>query len=285
MKLKHRTLSYVIAALAILFFSLSPFLFEGVRELATPSLLRELLLDAGVWGYLLIILLILASNPLPIPMTAIVLASGYAYGLLLGSLVSLAGIVLGSSLSFLLIRKFGRPFLAKLVDEHHINHFNCIFRKRGPVAALISYAVPLFPSDAVSLLLGLTKIRFTTFLGLVTLGHIPRVLIINSLGGNLYSGLKASTVYLLLGCLLFVLIAFFRERLKKLFFKELHTLEKEAEFVGKEVKIVGKEVEKEVGKEARTVEKEVRTEAKKTGKKMRKEVKALERKSGLRKRK
>lgn len=242
MKFKHRTIGHIVLILIILILFLLPFLFEGIRDLFTPNAIRGLLINAGVFGYLIIILLILAANPLPIPGTAVILAGGYVYGLMMGSLVSLIGIILGASVSFLLVRKFGRPLLEKLVDEHHIRHFDHIFKKRGLVVALISYAVPIFPSDAVSLLLGLTRTKFSTFLGLVILGHIPRVLIINSLGGDLYSGLKWSTFFILLGCLIFVLITIFRERLKKVFFKELHVLEKEAKVVEREVEYIEGEV-------------------------------------------
>lgn len=233
MKIKHRYISYGAIILILIILSALPFFFEGFRNLASPTFIRNLLINSGIFGYVFMVLLLIASIPLPIPSTPIVLGGGYVYGTIVGSLLSLIGIVLGASVSFLLVRHFGRPLLEKMVDEHQIIHFNHVFKKRGAIAALISYAIPIFPSDAVSLVLGLTRISFGTFLGIVILGHIPRVLLINSLGGNIYSGLTLSTFLILLGTLIFVLIAAFREPLKRFFFKELHQIEKEVDKVEK----------------------------------------------------
>lgn len=297
-KLKQRSLAYIIVLAIIILLSILPF-FIDVKNFASPTFIRNLLINAGAFGYGLLILLILASVPLPIPSSPVILGGGYVYGTIVGSIVSLIGIVIGASISFLLVRRLGRPILEKLVDKHHIIHFNHIFKKRGAVAALISYAVPVFPSDAISGILGLTRMNYGTFLLLVVIGHIPRVLLINSLGQNLYSGLTTSTIVILVATLLLVLIAAFREKLKKFFFKELHQLEKGAKVVEKELekdaKLVeievegeAKFVEEEVEKDARIVEKGIEKEAKvlkkgakKVRKTIKKDIKKAERKIGI----
>ncbi len=239
MKQKHRYLGYgVLGLIIILLFALTYF-FPNLKDFASPTFVREYLLGFGIFSYPIFVLLLLVAVPLPIPSTPIILAGGYLYGTVLGSVLALIAVLIGSSISFLLIRTYGQPLLEKLVDKHHIDHFHHIFKKRGWIIAFISYVVPIFPSDCVSALLGLTKIRYRMFLLLVIAGHIPRFLIVNSLGEDLHLGFTFKTAIVLILTLALILIAVFREQIKKFLFKELKVLEKEVKIVEKDVKYVG----------------------------------------------
>ena len=224
MKHKYRFIGYIVVLIIIAILAIIPYFIPAFRNFSSPNYIRELLISVGPFGYFVFMGLLLLTVPLPIPSTPVVLAGGYVYGTFLGSSLALIAGTIGGVIAFLLIRKFGRPLLDKLVDEHHIIHFNKIFKKRGIIAAFISYAIPLFPSDAVSLILGLTRIKFRTFLLILIIAHIPRYLIVNSLGADLYTGFTWKTALILLGGIVFVLVSVFREKLKKLLFKEMKYL-------------------------------------------------------------
>jgi uncharacterized membrane protein YdjX (TVP38/TMEM64 family) len=235
MKKHHRYLGYALLITIILSLSILPFLFEEVRNLASPTYLRNLLINAGVGGYAILVGLLIASIPLPIPSVPSILAGGYVYGTWLGSLISLVGIAIGSTVSFFLVRHIGRPLLEKMVDKHHLDHFQHIFKKRGLIAVVISYALPIFPSDAVSSFLGFTRIKYSVFILLVIIGHIPRLLIINSLGNDLWSGFSTTTLLIVFLSVSLVTIAAFRETIKRFLFKELKAIEKEAKILERKV--------------------------------------------------
>jgi uncharacterized membrane protein YdjX (TVP38/TMEM64 family) len=239
MKAKHRIGSYIILGILITALFVGSYFIPGIEKLTSINYLRGLLLSLGPWGHLTIIGLLIISIPLPIPSTPIILSGGYLYGTIIGTVLSLIAIFVGSSISFFLVRKFGQPLLEKLVSKHHIEHFNHIFKHRGLTAAFISYALPIFPSDCVSLILGLTKVRYRDFVLILILGHIPRFLILNSLGENFLSGFSWQTVIILVLALLLVLIALFKKILKKFFFKELHELENELK---KDIKKIEKKI-------------------------------------------
>lgn len=225
MKQKHRSWGYFVFGIIIVAFLIASYFIPGLKNFSSPEFVRDFLLNLGQWGYLVFVGLLLLSVPVPMPSTPIALGGGYVYGIVLGTILALVATMIGATVSFFLIRTYGRPLLEKLVDEHHIKHFNHVFKKKKSIAALISYAVPIFPSDCVSLILGLTKMKYSTFILLVFIGHIPRFLIINSLGEDLYLGFTLKTALILLGATIFILIAVFRENIKKFAFKELHELE------------------------------------------------------------
>jgi len=234
MKHKHRYWGYVGLLGVVLFFGYLNYAVD-LKQFADPIYVRDFLLSFGAWSYLVYMVMLLLTIPLPIPSTPVVLAGGYVFGTVLGTILSLIAGGIGSSIAFLLTRKYGKPMLEKLVDKHHILQFNHVFKKRGSSAAFISYAIPTFPSDAISLMLGLTKMSFHTFLLLYFIAHIPRYMIINSIGSDLFHGFSATTfVVVILGAGL-ILVALFREQLKKVFFKELHEVEKEVKKLEKEI--------------------------------------------------
>jgi uncharacterized membrane protein YdjX (TVP38/TMEM64 family) len=235
MKHKRRHYGYIILILLVGLFIALPYFLPGLKKFSSPEYVREYLLGFGWWGRIMYILLILAAIPLPIPSTPLIVVGGYLYGQIWGTLLSLSAVVLGSLLSFSLVRYFGKPLLEKMVDAHHIAIFNHLFKKRGKLFAFISYIIPIFPSDVIGPILGLTRMSYSLFLPIVVGGHIPRILLITSFGNDLQSGFTWKTLILLILCLVFVLIAIFREPLKKFMFKELREIETEAKVVEKEV--------------------------------------------------
>ena len=252
--MKHKFKSYLILGVVILIFLVLTKYFPGLKEFASPNYVRDFLIGYGNWGYLILVGLLLLSVPLPVPSTPIVLGGGYVYGIVVGTTLALVACAIGSSIAFLLIRKFGRPLLEILVDQKHITSFNKIFQKRGPLAAFISFAIPLFPSDAVSMILGLTRIKYRVFFTILMVAHVPRYLILNSLGEDLYTGFSLKTLLALILGALFILIAIFRKQIKRFMFKELKELEDEAEYVGEKLgliersKIKVQEIKKKVKK-------------------------------------
>lgn len=226
MKHKHNVIGYIVFIIIVLILVALYFIFPDLKNVLDPENIRSYLLGLGGWAYIVYVLIIIASIPLPAPSTPLILAGGYVFGFIGGTLLALIAAVLAGTLMFFLTRKFGRPLVEKLVDPHHLAHFDHIFKKRGELAAFISFAIPLFPSDIINIMLGLTKIKYSTLIFIIIVGHIPRYLIINSLGADLYAGITLKTALMFGAAIIFVLIAAFREKLKKFFFKELKTLEK-----------------------------------------------------------
>ncbi|MFC1686035.1 TVP38/TMEM64 family protein [Nanoarchaeota archaeon] len=215
MKGKVTIFSITVILIFILFLFLSSYTFPGLEAFESPSYIREFILDFGELAEVAYIIWLSLAIPFPIPSTPFVLAAGYVFGAGKGFILSMIGEIIGATLAFYIIRFAGRPLLYKLAKRRNIRKFNRFFKKEGLIAALVSYAIPLFPSDLVSLFLGLTKINFPTFLFLVIVGHIPRLYIINYLGSDLYTGLTLKTLAVFLGGILFVLIIFFRENIAR----------------------------------------------------------------------
>lgn len=247
MKTKHRAKGYIVLALIILVLLLANYYLPDFRNFTSPTFVREYLLGLGNWGYLVYVILFLLSIPLPIPSTPVAIAGGYVFGIIVGTLLTLLATVIGASIAFYLVRYYGEPLLEKMVSKHHIQHFMHIFKKRGINGALIAYAVPVFPSDSINFILGLSRIKYHAFLLIVIVGSLPRYVLINALGQELYTGLTLKTIIIPILTVIYLLIAIFREKIKKILFKELKELEKEAKVLEKDIEEDVEWAEEEVG--------------------------------------
>ncbi|MFA5995241.1 MAG: VTT domain-containing protein [Patescibacteria group bacterium] len=122
----------------------------------------------------------------PLPGGWLSLANGYIFGSWLGFLYSYIGSVSGTLLLFLIVRKFGQPFVRAMMPHQVFEQYkHKIYHVRFAFGLL--YCIPLFPVDMLTMLLGLTPIPFKKYLLLVTIGFIPNILMV-SFFGSIVSG-------------------------------------------------------------------------------------------------
>lgn len=254
---------YAVLAIIILVILLANYYLPDFRDFASPPFVREYLLSLGNWGYLVYVVLFLLSIPLPIPSTPVAIAGGYVFGIVLGTALTILAALIGASIAFYLVRYYGEPLLEKVVSKHHLHHFMHIFKKRGLNGAIIAYAIPVFPSDSINFMLGLSKIRYHTFLLVVIIGSLPRYILITAFGQELLTGFTWKTIIVPILVAVYLLVAIFREKIKKVIFKELRELEKEAKVIEKDVEKDVEWVEKEVGMRKKMIPKKVSRNKKK----------------------
>ena len=152
--------------------------------------------------------------------------SGFLFGFALGSIYSIVGTILGSLLVFFISRKLGHKYIAKLVGEKELLHFNVFVKKRGKSALVISRFVPFFPNYLICLLAGISKINTWEFIYTTFIGILPGVLLFSYFGQEMSKGLASNatllfTLILLLSSILYI----FRHELKLLLIKEIHDIE------------------------------------------------------------
>lgn len=120
----------------------------------------------------------------PLPGGWMALATGYLFGSLPGFIYAYTGNVLGALIAFTLARYFGQPFIRKFVSDAKYDHYSQKLKSTSLGLALL-YAIPLFPIDIISLLLGVSGITRRRFVIIMTLGFIPNMAVMNFVGGSI----------------------------------------------------------------------------------------------------
>jgi uncharacterized membrane protein YdjX (TVP38/TMEM64 family) len=118
----------------------------------------------GVFGPIVYIL-VLAGSVLfaPIPNVPIFIAAGLAWGPVLGTVYSMAGMMLGSTAAFWVSRRLGRGWLPRLIGRSTADRLDDLAERMGGRVVFWARMLPVVNFDFISFLAGLTAIPFGTF--------------------------------------------------------------------------------------------------------------------------
>lgn len=121
----------------------------------------------------------------PIPGEFTGLIGGYSYGLLMGTILSSTGLIIGSLVAFLLSRFFGKPFVERLVSKATLDRFDYLLHSRGLFITFLLFFLPGFPKDYLCFILGLGRISILEFLAVSSIGRLFGTFILTLGGGYL----------------------------------------------------------------------------------------------------
>ena len=132
----------------------------------------------GPWGPLVSVALNVAQVLLaPIPGQFVGITNGYLYGIGLGTLYSMAGLLLGTTLAMALGRWFGRPLVERLVKPEALARWDRVADRQGPLFFFLVFLFPFVPDDISCFLIGLSPLSIPRMVVLATLGRLPGVFI------------------------------------------------------------------------------------------------------------
>jgi uncharacterized membrane protein YdjX (TVP38/TMEM64 family) len=141
---------------------------------ASQAAFREWIHGFGPWAPAVYFVTVAAQVVVaPIPGSVLPPVGSAAFGPMTALVLTVAGTMLGSAAMFALARWFGRPLVARLVGQKHLDHYAGLVADRGGLWLFVIYLLPLLPDDAVCAVAGLSPISFRRFLLLSTLGRLP----------------------------------------------------------------------------------------------------------------
>jgi len=159
----------------------------AITSLASrPDEYREFILSFGSKSILIFIISqILQVIIAIIPGELIQVAGGYIYGIWLGTLYSVAGILLGSIIVFFIARVLGYPILKMLISPSKFERFSFFINNpNSRIITLILFLIPGMPKDILTYMAGITPMRPTNFLTTAILARLPGILISSYVGAS-----------------------------------------------------------------------------------------------------
>lgn len=200
------TRNHIVFTLAIIFVLVLAYLLLHNTIFALRSKeFNDFIYNLGWIGPLVMIGLITIEVIIaPLPGGWLAIATGYIFGPWLGFIYAYCGNILGSVVAYELARHFGRPFVQHFISAAKYQTYSEKLQTSGLGIALL-YAIPLFPVDIISLLLGLTTVSRRHFLLWMMVGFIPNMIVLNFLGETISA---PNYQYVLLSCIAAVLLYF-----------------------------------------------------------------------------
>ncbi len=221
---KERTLKISAVFIAILLTALlcafMPKLF-----LMTVSLdeFNKYILSMGNSGvFMLIFFQILQTVVAPIPGEVIQIAGGYVYGLPLGTIYSLIGLIVGSGIAFYFTRLIGGDFIVNLLRKKKLKWMLDIMESRKfEIILFIIFIMPGLPKDFMIYVAGLTTLRPMKFFIILIASRLPWIMASVSVGANINAGNYLLTIIVsIIAIIGFIIGIFYKDKIIKKFTNE-----------------------------------------------------------------
>jgi len=151
----------------------------------TPASIRDYIQGFGrLAAFAYIIAYALNTISIVPPIAPLSLTAGLAFGEIWGALFLMTGAMIGTTITFIISRFFGRGFIEKILKGKFRN-LDEKLEKNGFMTVLFFRVVPLVPYEVLNYACGLSKIKFKDYLLATFLGLIPGVIVSAFFGGSL----------------------------------------------------------------------------------------------------
>ena len=193
-KFKAQAIINIVAIILLtaLFISLY-FIFKDKFDLLnTKEGLENFINDVQNTGFLggiiLVVIQILQVVVAFIPGEFVELASGIMFGPVLGLVLCLIGLNIGTIIIFGLVKLLGKPFVDENVSDHNQKFLFLNNSNRTLIILFFIFLIPGIPKDILIYLVPLTKVKMWQFLIVSSVARIPSILTSTIAGTSIING-------------------------------------------------------------------------------------------------
>lgn len=156
-----------------------------LKTLGDPASFRAWVDERGFWGRVLFVGVIVLQVVIAfIPAEPLEIAAGYAFGAVWGSILDWIGLVIGTTIVFLFVRKIGVKAVEVFFPREKIDSVKYLNDEKALNAtAFILFLIPGTPKDLLTYIAGLTKIRLLPWILLTSIARIPSI-VTSTISGN-----------------------------------------------------------------------------------------------------
>ncbi len=127
----------------------------------------------GRWGVFGSIGLMVIHSFVPFPAEILACANGLVYGPILGAVITWVGAMLGAVAAYGLARRFGNPFVKRLLTSRQSDELTRWAGRQGVGAMLMARLLPIIAFNLINYAAALAGIGWWTFLWTTGLGILP----------------------------------------------------------------------------------------------------------------
>jgi phosphatidylserine/phosphatidylglycerophosphate/cardiolipin synthase-like enzyme/uncharacterized membrane protein YdjX (TVP38/TMEM64 family) len=189
-KLKTRLRRRAIVGLTLLALLAVAWSFTPLGQWINPGELSEhvkVIRSSPLAPFVVVLVFAVASLAM-IPLNALILATGLAFGPLPGAPYALLGVLAGAATGYAAGRLLGRNTLGRLTNTR-VNRLSRRLAKRGVLAIATARLIPIAPFTIVNLVAGASHIRLRQFMLGTFIGNLPGVILVTVFGPGVLSAL------------------------------------------------------------------------------------------------
>ncbi|RRN77720.1 TVP38/TMEM64 family protein [Pseudoxanthomonas sp. SGD-10] len=215
-------ISIISILLLVLLFFLNPtfnnFITEAYHVLVSDDAdrINSWVQQFGLWGPIVIVLAMIVQLIFAfIPGVIIMVISILAYGPWLGSLIAMFGIVVSSTVGYIIGDYFGDLTVQRLVGEKSSEKIKEFVESYGIWTIIVVRMSPFLSHDLVSLIGGVVDMTYRRFITATIIGSFPLLLLIALFGTSLEALKPALIIGTIISIIVFVLYIILDKRRKR----------------------------------------------------------------------
>lgn len=193
-----RTISLIIFGVAMVLLTIIAF--PIIKAYQNPEEFKAYIESFGSWSFVAMFSIQVAQIVVAlIPGEPIEFVAGTIYGGWGGLLFCIAGIAVGQTIIFYLVKIFGRDFAEKVAGSKNIKRFKFLQDERKLKSVIFFlFFIPGTPKDLITYIVPLTKIKLLNFLAISLVARIPSI-ISSTFAGDAFSERKTALLAVVYG--------------------------------------------------------------------------------------
>lgn len=150
-----------------------------------PQMFRDFVEEHYALGVLIMLFMFIIQVILAlIPGGLLEVACGYAFGSVAGGIIAVSGIMTGSALTIIFVRKFGRKFAELFYSKEKLDSISILKdKKKRNILVFLVFLIPGTPKDLLTYVVGLTDMSIPMYLLLTGIARTPAILV-STIGGD-----------------------------------------------------------------------------------------------------
>ena len=156
-----------------------------ISLVSEPEKFRGWVESRGNWGRLIFIGMMVFQVLIAfVPGEPLEIGAGYAFGAVEGTILCVIGVTVGSLLVFGLVRRFGIRIVEVFFDTGKIKKLKFLQNeKRLDLITFLVFFLPGTPKDLLTYFVGVTDIKLSKFIIIVSVARLPSI-ITSTVGGS-----------------------------------------------------------------------------------------------------
>jgi uncharacterized membrane protein YdjX (TVP38/TMEM64 family) len=151
------------------------------------SHILQFMKSSGYWGIGISLGLMVVHSFVPFPAEFVAIANGMVFGSVWGTVITWAGAMLGACLAFGLVRRYGRPFVNRMLTRKKARVVDAWLARHGTETLLVSRFIPVISFNLINYAAGLTRISWWTFVWTTGAGILPMTVLMVVMGGKIHT--------------------------------------------------------------------------------------------------
>ena len=156
-----------------------------ISLVSEPEKFRDWVESRGNWGRLIFIgMMVFQVLIALVPGEPLEIGAGYAFGAAEGTVLCVIGVTVGSIMVFGLVRRFGMRLVEVFFDTGKIKKLKFLQNeKRLDLITFLVFFLPGTPKDLLTYFVGVTDIKLSKFILIVSVARLPSI-ITSTVGGS-----------------------------------------------------------------------------------------------------